>query len=65
MNILKISRKQFFEMEELRKLSNLENTLLCSCNKCNEFRFTNVRFCDCGGRYRIVNKVEIVDFQTK
>lgn len=62
MNTLKITREQFFEMEELRKLSDLEKPVLYGCSKCNSFRFINERFCNCGGRNRKIDKVEIIDF---
>lgn len=79
MNILKITKAQFFDLEILRKqqASGLKNPVLCSCDKCNGFGFANKTvikedgytvdgiFCPCGGRNRKVDKVEIIDSQKK
>lgn len=79
MNVLKITREQFFELERLRRqqASGLKNPVLCSCDKCNGFGFADKTaikedgytvdgiFCPCGGHNRKVDKVEIIDSQKK
>lgn len=74
MNILKITKTQFFELEQLRKqqASDLKNAVLCSCDKCNGVGFADKSvikedgytvdgiYCPCGGRNRKVDKVEII-----
>lgn len=70
MNILKITKKKFLQIEALRKqqISDLENAVLCSCDKCRGVGFVDKSvintidgiYCLCGGRNRKVDKVEII-----
>ena len=74
MNILRITKEQFFELEALRKqhTSGMENVVLCSCDKCNGAGFADKSvikedgytvdgiYCPCGGRNKKVDKVEII-----
>ena len=74
MNILKITKNQFWELEQLRKneFDNPEDAVLCKCEKCGgavwayktivgkDGYINNGMNCPCGGRNRKVDKVEII-----
>ena len=74
MNILKITKNQFWELEHLRKeLDNPEDAVLCKCEKCGgagwaynkiiigkDGYIDNEMNCPCGGRNRKVDKIEII-----
>lgn len=74
MNILKITKTQFFELEQLRKqLQNPTKAVLCMCEKCEGVGFAYDKSqidangyvvggmnCPCGGHNKKVDKVEII-----